>query len=235
LKILVGVKSCQKDRNDGCHDAIRETWGRNMPPGTKTLFFMGGGLPSDLKGDEILLWTRESYWDNLEKTRAFFKWSLPEDYDYLFLTDTDVYIVPHLWASCGFEKYDYSGDFAPEFELGKAYPPRKSIDTTFDPFYNFCGGCGPFLSRKVVEYLVSLPSTTNAGDDFWIGQELGPLISRGEITAAHLPNFKGQAVFHFNCTLNSAKKDARGKAVGHLPRLNPVELIREKHKELLCP
>ena len=243
LKILLAVKSCQQDMKNGVHQAIRETWAKNLPENVELLFFMGGRWAPHCEKDEIWMRVKEGYWDNFEKTHEFLKWSLQKDYDYLFLTDTDVYIVPELWINSGFENYDYSGNFGPAysrpaeppFQPGKRYPDQKDMmGNIISPFYAFCGGAGPFLSRKMVELLASKERVGNLGDDMWIGQVLGPLVERNEIFASHLFNFEGQATFHFNCTLNMGLKDAHGVSRGHLPRLNPAELIRAKHKEFEC-
>jgi hypothetical protein len=135
-------------------------------------------------------------------------------------------VVPNRWIKSSFELYDYSGNFPIEFDPGVAYPGRK--DRTFDvnPFYTYVGGGGYFLSSKAVDIILEQPKT-QLSEDLWIGQVLGPYIRDGKITAKRLEYFEDYAFFHFNCTLNL--RLANG--LKHAPRLWPVPLMLEKHKE----
>ena len=42
MNLAICIKSCQYDKSIGCHSAIRETWGRNLPDNVDLYFFMGG-------------------------------------------------------------------------------------------------------------------------------------------------------------------------------------------------
>ncbi len=78
MKVLVAVKSCQKDRSQGCHAAIRETWGKLLPEWVDVRFFIGGHeKPDSLEKDEIHFQVGDDYSQGLvHKIRAAFSWSV---------------------------------------------------------------------------------------------------------------------------------------------------------------
>lgn len=47
LGVLVAVNSCWKDKSNGSNQAIRDTWGKNLPPGWDLRFFLGGKTMTD--------------------------------------------------------------------------------------------------------------------------------------------------------------------------------------------
>src|SRR6202030_3250872 len=123
MRILLGVKSCQRDIYT--HEHIRPL----KPAADFDLQFFVGGEPISLKGDEILLPCKDDYSYLVHKTQEMIRWSLqPEhDYDYTFFCDNDTF--DFLWF-CGstrlerifsvvnipFREYDYVGYF------GSPYP-----------------------------------------------------------------------------------------------------------------
>jgi hypothetical protein len=229
MKILVGVKSCQKDMVGGCHDAIRETWGKSLPEGVDLRFFMGGLTPAlPLPADEILLsGLDDTYWVLWPKVKKALEYSIEGGYDFSFLCDTDTYLVPSKWRYCGFDDFDFSGRLsAPTMTIGEVYP-RKNLDNGefADPFYAYMsGGVGYFVSRRAAEVIVA-DTKYRQSEDVAMGQVLGPLIVEGKMTAAHLPNLEGQGAFHLCC--------------GHFggghhgdQRKDPAVAMREMHKRI---
>lgn len=230
VKILIGVKSCQKDMMGGCHEAIRDTWGYNLPDDTTLRFFMGGeNPPCSLKADEILLsGLDDTYWVLWPKVVRALAYSVENEYDYSFLCDTDTYIVPARWRNSGFESYDFSGRMAPtpSLEMGKTYPRVDLSNGEFaDPFYAYMsGGVGYFVSRRAA-ILILADTVYRQSEDVAMGQILGPYIAEGRITGAHLPKLEGEGAFHLNCGHfgGGHRDDAR---------MNPATAVRKKHEEM---
>jgi hypothetical protein len=230
MKVLVAVKSCQRDRNQGCHAAIRETWGENLPDWVDVRFFIGGDeKPNNLEEDEIYFQVGDDYHQGLvHKVRAAFTWATEQEYDFGFFCDTDTYITSPYWEQSGFEEFDYCGYDVSRLnneamKFGKQYPsthinlpPFTSV--TLSPWYVFVGGGGYFLSRRALDYLVNQQIDIIIPEDLWVGQILGPLIERGEMKGDQLQKFQNQAFFHFG--LGTMR-----------PRPNPADVIWQKHRE----
>ncbi len=233
-KVLVAVRSCQYDRDQGCHKAIRETWGKTLPEWVDLRFFIGGAGAVPNEEDEICLSADDGFEDSslwyklMAMLGVIVKWN----YDFIFLCDTDVYITSAMWTRTGFEQYDYSGDacdvlvdgVAKAGEFGQRYPDpwfNGSDKFSLDPFYTFVGGGGRFLSKRAIEFLVTrdnMPSSREKlPEDLWIGQMLGPLIETGRMTGAVLPNFYHHTFFHMQATHNFEV------------RPNPADVVREAH------
>jgi hypothetical protein len=51
MRLAVCVKSCNRDKANGCHQAIRETWGKDFPSNVDVRFFVGQGSDSKLLPD----------------------------------------------------------------------------------------------------------------------------------------------------------------------------------------
>jgi hypothetical protein len=199
MKILLAIKSCIRDKDNGSHDAIRNTWGKYVL-GADLRFFYGKGMGNWLamRNDETYLDVNDDYAHLQHKTREILRWSLAHDYDFTFLADNDTFLIPERLMKCGFEQYDYSG----LFETGNV-----KLGTTFTldwygeavpGFYPYAsGGYGYFVSRKAAEIVVA----TEPGrwtEDAYIGQSLGPAISRGEIKAGKIPEFQNQTSWHYH-------------------------------------
>jgi Galactosyltransferase len=225
MRLLLAVKSCQRDQQSFCHQAIRDTWGKNLPDGVDLRFFMGGTSMPLMEADEVYFPVDDGYWELTPKTKGICKYTVDCHYDYVYLCDTDTYlVVPHLLESA-FQKYDFSGGHLcygeHGAELGKAYPrwvsPRGGVA---DPFYAYMsGGVGFFLSKKAAE-AVATTSYYHHSEDVWVGQVLGPMIASGEIKAGVLKDFEGYAAWHLNCGYYGG---------GHTNRLSAAEAIKKHH------
>jgi hypothetical protein len=228
LRLLLAVKSCRRDQQIGCHEAIRETWGANLPEGVDVRFFMGGEGPILMEADEVLLLVPDDYWTLTPKTRGIFQYTVQHGYDFVYSCDTDTYLVPSRMLESDFEKYDFSGGHLCHGEhgqeLGKPYPAWTSPQgQTAEPFYSYMsGGVGMFLSHKACNYIENT-SYYHHSEDVWVGQVVGPLIEEGILTGAVLKNFEGYAAWHLNCGYYGG---------GHAERLSPAEAVRRKHNEL---
>ena len=200
-KILIAVKSCFVDRDGGFHDPIRKTWGSNLPPNVDLRFFMGndGKKTLTLQWDEIYVEAPDDYHGLPLKTRAILINSL-RDYDYIFLCDTDSYVMPPKLIACGFENYDYMGVNTWPWGETRAYdaPNRDGVNFHVPKCYGWAsGGFGYFLSRKAAELVVKETPQIWA-EDMFVGQVLGPLIKKGEIRVGNLR--QGEVAYHYTRT-----------------------------------
>ena len=222
MKILFAVKSCQKDMREGCHQAIRETWGK----GFDVRFFVGGDA-CPLESDETRLPVPDDYWTLTPKTKGICAYMVDCHYDYVYLCDTDTYLeVPDLVMS-GFQKYDFSGGHLcqtePGQEFGKPYAPwTTDRGGVADPFYVYLsGGVGFFLSRRAAAILYATYYYHHS-EDVWVGQVLGPLIERGYIRAGLL-DVEGKCAWHLNCGFYGGNRHPS-------ERLSPAEAVRRKYE-----
>ena len=240
MRLLIAVKSCQRDKRDGAHQAIRETWGKKPPVGFDLVFFMGGDkAPSNLEEDEFYLSTSDNYWDLHAKVALILRYALWKDYDFTCLCDTDAYFEFPKMLKSGFENYDYSG--GPQGGagiFGKAYPAVRLEDhknIIVSPFYVYLSGHAFVISRAATKIIVASQDPHTMSEDVWVAHALGPFIISGEITAKVLP--EGVAK-HLNCGYYGG-----GRATTHpeckfnhdapVPRENVAAAIRRKHKEVM--
>lgn len=185
-KLIVAVKSCQRDMERGDHDVIRETWGKTATQsGILTRFFVGASdKKNTYRSDEVALDCEDTYAALPFKTRDICRWASGKMVDYIFLCDTDTYIhIPFLLTS-GFENSDYLGQtlHSPNKVFKENYQTtdvdgKKQI---ISPCYTWCsGGFGYFLSRKAARAVGDAFPTCWA-EDMFVGQVLGPGTMVGE-------------------------------------------------------
>jgi len=89
MKILIAVATCHKHRT--LADAQRATWAHDVQ-GADVKFFLGGGQAQ--RPDEVILDAPDDYPGLPKKCTAIFKYAIEHDYDYVFKTDSDVYLRP---------------------------------------------------------------------------------------------------------------------------------------------
>jgi hypothetical protein len=205
-KLLIAVKSCQQDADRGYHDAILETWGKRLwevSNDADILFFTGSNHPGftnfciayDLP-ETILMDVSDDYNSLPFKTREILRYVLVHrDHDYVFLCDTDTYIVPDLLLKSGFEQYDYSGRFGNSPAIGTMFPYTDGRGIHYDACHPWASGMGYFLSRKAAEIVADTEPDLWA-EDMYVGASLGPYIQSGEITAANL-DIENKCLWHF--------------------------------------
>jgi len=174
MSVLFAVKSCCQDWMGHSHQAIRETWGKNL---INLVFFMGNGSRSTAmpERDEKFLNVPDGYDDLPFKTREILRWSIEHLYDYVFLCDVDSFVIPSKLLKSGFEKYDYFGINGRTWGQPFIYNAvdRHGQDHVMANCLAWCsGGYGYFVSRRAAQYIVTQEPNIWA-EDLWVGQVLG--------------------------------------------------------------
>jgi len=199
MRILFAVKSCKNDAKKGCHDAIRETWGRDLPDNVDLRFFSGVGNYEFSKPgpkDEILLVDVADDYDSLPyKTRGILRYSIATNYDFTFLCDNDTFIIPRPLLDSGFEHFDYSGRFGSARPIGTTFPFTDGRGNYEEHTHPWASGMGYFMSEKAAKIIYGEEPKTWA-EDMFVGQTLGPLIQQHVVTAGDLP-IENVCMWHF--------------------------------------
>jgi len=187
MRLLIAIKGCERDTRNGFHQAVRETWAKHVE-GADLKFFVGEGNAS-LQADEVRISAPDDYMSLPLKTRAILRWALERDYDFIFLCDSDTFVMPGRLLSSGFESYDLTGLFngkigverATEGDAGNWKPSDQANGAT--RYYAWIsGGNGYWLSRRAAQVIASDTSyTSDWAEDRTIGQILGPYFQRGEL------------------------------------------------------
>jgi hypothetical protein len=209
-RTLIGVISYAGDAENGNHDAIRDTWGKDVKAaGADLRFFIGRRSQRFIpKADEVCIdWQQtrpcnhpfyenvdgccEDFWQVL--TKNVLRWSIQREYDFTFLCENDVFIVPHKLMACGFEKYDLTGHFDP---IGTPIGQKTTYDIYGHRVYPWPDASGYFVSKKAAEIIIQTQP------DHWFigmyaGQALGPAIERGELTATEPLGFWQNSSWHY--------------------------------------
>jgi len=218
MRTLIAVISYSGDAENGSHQAIRNTWGKDCSAAGADLRFFIGRRTEDFlaAADEILVKQQDQptcghdpsiavegcCQDYMQyETREILRWSIEHGYDFTFLPSTDTFLIPRKLMASGFEKYDYSGQFVPRnIPLG-----TKTVEDIYGhKVYLWAdAGVGWFMSQKAARIIVS------DKPDFWtndihVGQALGPLIAAGEILAGNLSNFWNETSWHYRFVMNRA-------------------------------
>jgi hypothetical protein len=160
MRTLIAIISFQGDAENGNHDKIRQTWGKDVASAGADLRFFLGRRDNvyQPKADETLIpWQEDGsrvcahpYWTAIEGCcveywqvlyRGILEWSLNNGYDYTFLAENDTFIIPRKLMKIGFENYDLSG------WMMYIYPDRP------DDYYVEPGGY--FLSRRASEAILN--------------------------------------------------------------------------------
>lgn len=161
MKTLIGIISFQGDAQNGNHDKIRQTWGKDVAAACADLrFFLGRRYDPayPAKDDETYVpwqidgsrtcghpyWTAKEgccveYWQFLY--REMLKWSIQAGYDFTFLAENDTFLIPRKLMKTGFENYDMSGKL------------MYTIPSQPDHYYMEPGGY--FISRRAAEAVVA--------------------------------------------------------------------------------
>jgi hypothetical protein len=195
--LLVAVKSCRADLARGYHQAIRDTWGSDIKDADLRFFVGQGETISDLREDEEVVNVPDDYDSLPQKTLAILDWAESQNYDFIFLADTDTYVVINKLMKCGFEKVDYMGHNT--WPLGVAQPyvarDRHGKDWPMPQCYAWMsGGYGYFLSRKAAAYVLGSKPPLTWAEDVMVGQILGPLYNMGLVK---IQNIEPNITFHF--------------------------------------
>lgn len=198
MTLIVAVKSCQRDRDAGFHDAIRETWGRELKQmGVQVMFFLGHtgggyfqahpkGVMNSMLRDEVIVDTPDDYNSLPYKTRSICFWAQSKIFSHLFLCDNDTVISAKGFKSLLYEPFDYAGHFrGGQDEIGTKFYYRDHIMEYPECRPWASGGFGYFISKAATEVLVdSYPKIW--AEDMWVGQVLGKEIEKGRMLGAAL-------------------------------------------------
>lgn len=192
MRLLIGVKSCSRDLENGSHEVIRQTWGRDVQ-GADLRFFIGRGEIS--KADEVAVDAPDDY-DSLPlKTREILRWSIVSRYDFTFLCDTDTFVVPSKLMTCGFDSFDVSGRFNGHDPKDGPFHYRDERGE-YPLIYPWpSGGWGYFISKAAAEIVVANDPNVWA-EDMYVGQALGPDVVSGKIKARHLLHLSNCVSWH---------------------------------------
>lgn len=201
MNLAICVKSCHKHLDEGYHEAIRNTWARDLKAlGVETYFFVGQD-PSQQDtrrcrryvSNEVVVDCRDDYESLPAKTRRICQWVMGKTFERIFLCDTDTYINARAFLMSDFKWYDYAGWFKNN-QLPSG-PPFKYQDERGN-VYSECrawasGGWGYFLSRRAADVIAATPPTYWA-EDLQVGQTLAPLIDKHMLKATNfIPDILG--------------------------------------------
>lgn len=194
------------------HNAIRETWGKDLPSNVDLKFFVGGsGIElNNFQEDEIPLDCEDTYVALPQKTREIARWSLSHDFDFSFFCDTGSFVIPHHLMSCGFENYDYMGFWGGGSHKTFSYRLEDAERGCPVQFVKSCSpwaaGGGYVLSRKAME-IVANTEPKYWAEDLGVGQ----MMSENGIHFEDRPRrFKGYVVDwvggDHNCSANCRRQ-----------------------------
>jgi len=170
-RLLIAVMSCQRDRNLGHHETIRQRWGNTLSDVSDVFFFVGGPRLDNLADDEVWLDVPDGYKELSTKTKGICAWMLNREYDHVFKCDCDTSIIPLRFKSLNYRDFDY---------IGRFYGGSPGT------FGTAAGGWGYFLSRKACEFVLNFDWPVTASEDQMVGDILYPHIVSKEIKALHL-------------------------------------------------
>jgi hypothetical protein len=181
---LIAVTSYFPDAERGCHQAIRDGWGRDASVvGADLRFFVPYPRFNDAtdkmslgsynkRPDEVYLSMDGNYNNISLQVWEILKFSFEHNYDFVFLCCNDTFVLPRQLFAAGFEQWDYSGEFYP-FKNNWTHVDKDGLETTqkvllgdqFDWYWyetkipNLFGwmgaGMGILLSKKAVEKIVA--------------------------------------------------------------------------------
>lgn len=189
-KLIVCVKSCHRDRDRGCHDAVRSTWGAELRKlGIETRFFLGTSeRPSTkLVSDEVELNCTDTYIELPFKTREIARWASGKMVDHFLLTDNDTLIISSRLAKVPLKGIDYTGTFSWPHNQTKSYnlEGKAAKTETISRCYGYASGAAYILSRKACA-IIGYEFPNSWAEDVWVGQVLGPLAAEGKVWVEEL-------------------------------------------------
>jgi hypothetical protein len=175
---------------------------------TTLKFFQGNGLDEGwgppLFADEVAVDAPDDYHSLTLKTIEIVRWAQSHGFDYVFLCDTDTYVIPKLLLESGFENYDYMGRFSKD--IGATWvqtaKDRNGNHYVFPRCHSWAsGGVGYFLSRKAMVEILHGSKPTKPeevwAEDLWVGQVMGPAVRRKELTSFYNHEFECVVSWHF--------------------------------------
>ena len=152
MKTLIALISCHARPQYA--DAQRETWITQVPAGLDYRFFLGQGN-REPKADEVFLSCDDSYRGLPNKVQETVRWALSYGYDYMLKIDDDVVLKPAVFASAGYNNYDFSGHINED---------RQAVSAP----WGFCYT----LSRRAMEKVAQASLPPNNNDEVWVANTL---------------------------------------------------------------
>jgi hypothetical protein len=194
MKLLIAISSCDAFEANGCNQAMRDTWLKDVPKHFKLdyKFFVGHGkngsdleregyaphqecLPHDMVQVDCL----DDYGHLTYKTQASLRWAYENDYEFVFRCFPDTFVRLDRLMECGFKGHDYHGDF--RGEVTEAYALNYAS-----------GGAGYWLSKNAYRHLLDAPILGVWRDelmvyveDMWTGNILGRARQAGNNIVYH--------------------------------------------------
>jgi hypothetical protein len=177
-KPIIMIGSCERDRNNGYNDSIRNTWAKAWKHLIDYRFVLGKTC-SNPKPDEIIVHSGDGYYDLPFKTREGHRWALDNGYDYVFQCFTDTYIIVPRLLKTDFRRYDCTGHMI-NHNGSSTNKCLCGCDKSTGEYPQ--GGAGYWLSPKASKVLIA--DTPGHPDDFWMSEDLwvGNALRRGGIT-----------------------------------------------------
>lgn len=170
-KILVGVCSCLQ--HVAKRDAIRETWGKDIPPDTHLVYFVGRGVPVD----EVRVLTvdaPDTYETLPQKMQAFFQLALKTDFEWLFKCDDDTYVSLNRLRLLVDRAEDPN---RMRIVKGRDTPMVRgpaefvgAVGLQDHGFRTASGGAGYLLSRRLVQMLADTVWPETGAEDVFVSQ-----------------------------------------------------------------
>jgi hypothetical protein len=196
VSVLFAVKSCNRDRESGLHQTVRETWGQHIVAPNELRFFVGqtAGLS---RGDEFPVPAPDGYADLPYKVREIMRHFLATRHTYIFLCDADTFIIPSKLLGQRYEETDFLGIIIKGMKPGQKYIPVHTSRSGKESYAPPSGGFGYFLSRRAAEIIANTePDPKVTEDDVYVGEALGPYFESGELVGYQPPDYHDYA-FHF--------------------------------------
>lgn len=118
-------------------------------------FFLGRGEPQ--RDDEVILDVDDDYRSLCAKMRAACQWADAHDYDFVYKSDDDAYVVPERLRLSEFAQNDYTG---------RVRGPSGAFPAPY------CSGFGYWLSRKAIKIIASSLLNGDDAEDRYVANTL---------------------------------------------------------------
>jgi hypothetical protein len=157
MNTLIAITSYEKARQAGWHEAIRQTWLKDLDP-TKAdvAFIVGRDAVGGLDSDELRLDVGDGYTDVTNKVIESTRWALNQGYDRIFRTYPDVYIRPERLLAA------LENDYADKSYIGH---PMMGLNGV--PYAS--GGASYWIGAQESKYLLNTMVPYDWADDRWVG------------------------------------------------------------------
>lgn len=110
MKLLIATISCLRDEQNGRNQGARDTWLKTWPWVNHKLV-VGGGFPEDsaIRADWLFAPIDDGYNHVFGKVKCAARYARKCEYDFLFVSDVDTYIVVPRLIACLDKAEQYNG------------------------------------------------------------------------------------------------------------------------------